>query len=659
VPNLSSPSARSQILDAIDHEIEIAKKPAVFVVESSERIGPLWQVALDAAEGSLRGLDEALEGCAAWWSTPEGQENGTGDVLAAVPESEAITLRFCNSAPPGPGGKIFIYPPLYLDSLRESWLHPEWSESALAWGRAVVDSNAVISNWALSPGGFPWLRNAQREAFALPGWRAGFLWGPPGTGKTTTLGAVLSKMLVQHPSTRILLTSTTNSAVDIALVKVDEALERLATGDPVAGACRTRCKRVGNHFIARNYDRRAHLLPTVDESLVRRMVELEICRPDPSDTLAYAAWKGEVEHVRSLMRDAAIAFIGRPGVIAMTTTRALFTLEDLSALPPFDLLVFDEASQVSLPHALALAPLARNIVFAGDPKQLSPIVQSKHPTTREWLGDSGFALMDEEVPATCFLDEQSRMAPAICDIVSKTFYGGRLRVATDALDDPAWVKHRKLSPDRNAEAVHVGSEGVWSAKYGGYVRSCSADEICEIVARLVGFEDRDSILVLTPYRAQRALLRVKLRYAKLKVQVSTVHRAQGSERDIVIFDCSHADNPFLSCEEGARLINVALSRAKKQLVVLWSDGDRANKLMDRIVGVLNTQDLAKQAKDVAGFCRRRDFPSCMVGHAVRIGTVTCEVVGIREGGARFVATDLATGMQKTFVTDHVRKKFSC
>jgi len=649
--------ARSHILDAIEHEIETAKKPSVFVVESTEKIGSLWQVELDSTEGALRGFDEALEGCAAWWATPAGADNGVGDVLAVVPESEAITLRFCNTAPPSRGGKIFVYPPLYLEALREAWLDVDCAQKALTWGRNALDSPGSMTNWALTPSGFPWLRTAQRDAFVLPGRRAGFLWGPPGTGKTTTLGALLAKLLVQHPGVRVLLCSTTNSAVDIALVKLDEALEDLSKSDPTAQGARSMCKRLGNHFIASNYANRTHLLPTVDESLVRRMMELEIRRPDSSNTLAYAAWKGEVEHVRGLMRAASVDALSRPGVVAMTTTRAVFTLKDLSALPPFDFLVFDEASQIPLPHALVLAPLARHVLFAGDPKQLSPIVQSKHPASREWLGASGFELMDEDGPATCFLDEQSRMAPAICDVVSKAFYGGRLRVADDAQKDRIWLKQRDVSPDKNAEAIRVDTDGVWSAKFGGYVRSCSTEKICDVVGRLVGFEDPDSILVLTPFRAQRALLRFKFRSSKLKVQVTTVHRAQGSERDIVIFDCVHASNPFMDCDEGGRLVNVAISRAKKQLIVLWSDGDLANGLLARVVGVLRTQNLAKYAKDIVAFRGKKNFPLCLVGEVVRIGKVTCEVRGVLNEGARFIGTDLAGGNERTFVTEYVRKKF--
>ena len=92
----------------------------------------------------------------------------------------------------------------------------------------------------------------------------------------------------------------------------------------------------------------------------------------------------------------------------------------------FDLIIFDEASQVGRAQSLALATLAGKVVYAVDPKQLSPIVQSKdsqHVTRR--LGFSMFEDMNPDSITTCFLNEQSRMSQTICRTVSRVFYEGR------------------------------------------------------------------------------------------------------------------------------------------------------------------------------------------------------------------------------------------
>lgn len=68
------------------------------------------------------------------------------------------------------------------------------------------------------------------------------------------------------------------------------------------------------------------------------------------------------------------------------------------------------------------------------------------------------------------------------------------------------------------------------------------------------------------------------------MRVSTVHRAQGSECHTVIFDpvIATGDRLLGHPEEGARLINVALSRAMARLVVIMSAGDGANEYLRRV-----------------------------------------------------------------------------
>ena len=79
-------------------------------------------------------------------------------------------------------------------------------------------------------------------------------------------------------------------------------------------------------------------------------------------------------------------------------------------LHPFDLLVFDEASQVPLVHFLALTPLANRVLVGGDPQQLAPIVRSEGPSAKKWIGNSAFFYRSSAGDATVTLDEQSRMS---------------------------------------------------------------------------------------------------------------------------------------------------------------------------------------------------------------------------------------------------------
>jgi superfamily I DNA and/or RNA helicase len=291
--------------------------------------------------------------------------------------------------------------------------------------------------------------------------------------------------------------------------------------------------------------------------------------------------------------------VARARLAAMTTTRAVFSYDELEALAPYDLVVFDEASQVGLAHALALVPLGNAAIFAGDPRQLAPIVISKGADAHEWLGRSVFYAMREEDPYTCLLDEQSRMAPEICRMVSGVFYDGKLKVASSCRSDRSWVDERRPFPvtdlgSRNAYLVRTPFESRFSTRYGGHIRHETAELVTALVHDLVNVIDQSDILVLTPYRAQRTLLRAALKNAGYKrVLVSTVHRAQGSERNTVIFDPVHASTSFLNNRDlGPRLMNVALSRAKARLFVFASRENLLNPVIRQIAGILAAENEA-------------------------------------------------------------------
>ena len=104
-----------------------------------------------------------------------------------------------------------------------------------------------------------------------------------------------------------------------------------------------------------------------------------------------------------------------------------------------DFLFIDEAGQVALANAVAMARCAKNLVLLGDQMQLEQPVQGSHP------GDAGlsalqYALKDMEasqpdspimhavVPPDygLFLGESRRMHPAVCRFISESMYEGRL-----------------------------------------------------------------------------------------------------------------------------------------------------------------------------------------------------------------------------------------
>jgi len=572
---------QEEVIAAIQEERQLSYHPFRFHVEQVQTVGDIHKVVVDPVD-DRSSLDESLEGNTAWWVTPQ---QGHANILSVVPEDSLLNLRFATASPPPPHEIIWVQMPDFLGELLTYWQNDEMASRCLGWLRAEQYQGQPNGAAVPTTEHFGWLRPKQRDAFKLCGYRRGFLWGPPGTGKTTTLGCLLSQLLVQFPDERILLLSHTNTAVDQALVSVDRALDHLAQTGLEVSAARAQCKRIGLHFVASHYSGREYLLPVIDPDLIRRLAKLEAAQPDPTNDQAYKEWRDAIDLVREEIREHARQDLLSARLAALTITRAVFDFELLRTIK-YDLVVFDEASQAGLAHALLLAQLGKRILFTGDPKQLAPIVQSDLPGVKRWLGESMFIHMPLDHPSTCILSEQNRMAPPICQLVSRVSYENGLKVAEEALANPEWHQERQLDnvPGIGEDHICIRSiqqEGI--PAHPGWYRLLSMNFICGVVQQLLKSTPPEDILVVTPFRAQRYRIRRHLReFGVSGVSVTTVHRAQGSERHTILFDPVKGISQFLTSDLGARLINVAISRAKARLIITLSRGDKQNPVLQLI-----------------------------------------------------------------------------
>ena len=655
----------ADLREALNAELAATPEYYDFKVLRSDRDGPLWRVTLMPghvhAEGQRPGsasaqalLDDSLDGASAWWGAPA---KGGASVLAVLPEDDQLVLQNASAPPPGADFLIRLYPTRFLNAVAEAWWDTPWAERALACLLDLAGPQRLDDGPALRGAPFRWLRPAQREALSLLRHSSAFLWGPPGTGKTTTLGVLLAEYLDTRPAARVLLLSTTNQAVDLATLAVDKALQKGRREH-----CRPAVQRLGTRFEAAAYAGREHLIPTDDHDLIARLARAEAARPSSRDATALKAWADRVAALRDELRRASLRVLQRCRLAAMTTTRAAFTLKTLRELspdgePPFDLVVFDEASQVSLAHALALMPLGRARLFAGDPQQLSPVLRSTDRAARRWLGRSAFAEMPRGGPSVVLLDEQSRMAGPISELVSDLFYDGALRVAADTQASPAWQAARRralgeIDADTHVHVHRLKTDGAWSAAERGPVRRESADAIAEAVAGALasGAWQPHELIVLTPFRAQRALIRQHLRARGVPeaVKVSTVHRAQGSEAPVVLFDPADGAQPFLQTEEAQRLVNVALSRAQAKVIVYLSPADAANPLLAPIVQRMRLAGDAREAVPLIELARQPGFPANTLGRRVVAGRHTGEVGGLSTDRQQFWMVNERTGARQWF-----------
>lgn len=255
-------------------------------------------------------------------------------------------------------------------------------------------------------------------------------------------------------------------------------------------------------------------------------------------------------------------------------TQWLWSRPDLAG--KIDVLVVDEAGQLSLANVVAMGGAPSRIILLGDPQQLSQPSKGIHPegagvsALDHLLGDVATVPADRGI----FLGTSWRMHPDVCRFVSDAFYESRLSsdpsCAVQGIDDGPWVAGTGL---RWAPVVHQDNR-VTSAE--------EVDEVMRGVDALLGrpFTDRhgqrrfltlDDILVVAPYNAHVARLCEALPDG---ARVGTVDKFQGQEAPVVLFTMATSSSDDLPRGLDFLLslnrLNVAISRAQALAVLVFS-----------------------------------------------------------------------------------------
>jgi len=292
----------------------------------------------------------------------------------------------------------------------------------------------------------------------------------------------------------------------------------------------------------------------------------------------------------------------------------LLSVGNTFALEPdvIGLAVIDEAGQCHPAYAISALARAERALIIGDVNQLEPVIGLDDSEEARLLKRLGFAgalglpsarhrLAPYRATATAARSAQTLaghsasevlvlhdhfrcQAPIIAISDALCAYGLRVRTPLASLGDR--TRHLRgplvLHDIRGEQRPSAGS---WSneaevERVGLFVKALLREGL-----------GAGQIAVLTPYRGQLAALRARLRadgvtleedLAEMDAQQSlfdtgattglalgTVHRFQGGERDVVIFSTVITEARSLGfLNERVNLVNVAVSRAKKHLVVV-------------------------------------------------------------------------------------------
>lgn len=524
----------------------------------------------------------------------------------------------------------------------------------------------------------------EEQRAALEGMTAheiSYLWGPPGTGKTTTLAATVYKLFAENM--RVLLVSNTNQAVDGILealckrvsgkaklavpegsilrvgpivsdtlatnygeqIELDSVLRRnekktverlvplkndrdalkasisqLETGKTLARSqaglreklsqieARRRALRPGlfasirRIFFANGLSKPVVVDETEDldseikliysgltkitESL--KQIDLTSLEADLAESKTRYQELGEaIGGLEELQREMRASALSRARVVATSATRAFLQPQQLT---DFDVVVIDEASMLPLPVVFLLAGIARRqVIIAGDFRQLPPIALSSLPVVKQWYSKDIFEaagivdLVEAGGQHACLftLTTQFRSKPEIVSLINGHFYAGKL--LTQYSGGEPVVYSDPLAVLNTQAVVIVDSSSL--SPLGQSTAKSKANLLHALLVRSIvkqlqicsSPQIQDQLGVIAPYRPQVDLIQDLLSEEQLSsVAVGTVHRFQGEERKIIILDLTesppHRLGGFLAAtsprETGAKLLNVALTRAKEQLLIV-------------------------------------------------------------------------------------------
>jgi len=461
-------------------------------------------------------------------------------------------------------------PSFILKGLRKLLFNDLWigSENAaiLLSKQIRLERNRKIANINISNE----LNDTQTEAVNKTfGNTFSIIWGPPGTGKTRTLGYIISQCL--HHNYSCLMLSTSNVAVDEMLKSAISASpqfsdEFLRWGTPIDPKLE---KYTARYKALRNNPKFEAKLDDIDKEekhlkqVLRHYHNSKTWSPEVKSSLeSLNNISQQISAIENEIMDEITAIAYDSNCIAATLA-ALFVNHNLSNLS-FDILIIDEVSMVPLVNLLCAVKISdKHVIFAGDPMQLPPIVLNNSINSKRWMGTNVFKHLNINEPTSndivTYLNKQYRMDKDISEMVSNTGYNGTL--------------HSKKAKSNKGEIVTIDLKAreFYSVKERTYYNPTSLMLTCDLLSNEK--PEYDTVL-LSPFRGQEKLFHgLALDLDRPAIHSSTIHQSQGSERDVVVLDLTiHTQFTqqafFRNAAEAKRLINVALSRAKSKLIVI-------------------------------------------------------------------------------------------
>lgn len=236
----------------------------------------------------------------------------------------------------------------------------------------------------------------------------------------------------------------------------------------------------------------------------------------------------------------------------------------------YDYIIMDEASQVDLTTGALALSCAKNAVIVGDLKQLPNVIsdimkKQSNAIFNSYQLPSGYSYSDNSflksvssvipsIPQT-LLREHYRCHPKIIGFCNQKFYHNELIIMTED------------HGEKDVLSVYRTPVGNHSR---GHLNQRQVDVTVKEVLPNFSATPPENIGIITPYRKQAMAVSAALDGNKM--EIDTVHKFQGREKDVIILNV--VDNEVTAFSDDPYLLNVAISRAKKRLCLVTSGNEQ-------------------------------------------------------------------------------------
>ena len=450
------------------------------------------------------------------------------------------------------------------------------------------------------------LDESQKKAFlmATDGSPVSLIKGPPGTGKTHVINAIV-QYITKELHEKVVISSQTHVAIDNVLDKLMENYDLI----------------IPNRITNR---RNKYSGTEIDVTLYKTWAKKFSAHNERSDDKSLAsaiakdigAFNGDSkfrfsEHINP----SDFSVIG-----ATTTTSAIGGKRGQELLKEYDWLVIDEVSKCPITEVLRYLPYVKKIIMVGDDFQLAPLLEfskeevqnlpsydeDKFDRLKAIYEDSVFAKTLKKAQAADRLVQLNVNYRSVSDVLAayNIFYENSLVNMREKVKPQKVMFNNDLPVLNNQDIFFVnvkngkeareGAEG--TSRYNVEELQATAEILEQLIANTME-PQTVSVSAIFPYAAQ--IKRFQKQYLELinrarkkfKVfEIDTVDAFQGRETDIVLVNTVVTDEHARNFLDDFRRINVSMSRARDKLFIFG-----------------NPQTLSKIDMKIPGGGKRRFF----------------------------------------------------